>query len=397
MKITTNNNTVKSAIKKIEKMFDKKQPIEALKLVKIVSINDDVFLYGGNSTSFIKLKMKDTIVKEEGEVFIDMENFKNLVYTKGNFEIADAEKGLIIKSDKKKTILSLPQMEDWNVDFFNKQAPDIEQVDNNLMMTIDNPLGFIDDLKLLKKTVYKDCSARPIFEGINFNCNEKAGFSTDSYLATHIIMDGFSDNDFNLTIHYRCVDELSKLIDKATDKIKVFTNNQKVLFVTSQFEYCIKVIDGDFLDWKQITSSRESVVTMEFNDDKIKSITETLKEYEKIIKPYSDAKSAKVCILKGYRGGLLSHIHTPVYETTDYIAVTDIKGNVEDLIVGVNPSLLNTIFELFKMVGINATLEYKGRFVPMLLSGGRYSCVICPMVINENVDTNAIVSQYEEQ
>ena len=396
MKITIYNNEVKGVIKKFEKLIDNKA-IGIFKLVKIeANSNGDVFAIGGNTQSFLKLKV-DAIVQESGVIFLDMESLKNLAYTKGLITVDNDDCKVVVQNGVKKSFIPIAKIEDYEIDLFNSHIPCIEANTENLVIDIDNPLEFLSDLQILDKTTIKDKNSnRLLFKGINFNCEKCYAMSINSFIGTKINLDGFNKSHYSITIQGRCYSDLSKLIDKDTKQITFYSDRKMAMFVTSSFQYYISLIDGIYSNWNILVPNNAPVTRIEFDGDKFSEFTDVVKEHSKITKPVKNDKGRNpASVIVGYQDGILMNIHTPVYKTTDYLKATKIEGNVEKLHIGVDSKFLQTICELYSKVGDGVRMDYWKSNSVLLFNFGKYSNVIAPMNPKYSDDAKTIIADYE--
>lgn len=397
MKITIYNNEVKGVIKKFEKLIDNKA-IGIFKLVKIeANSNGDVFAIGGNTQSFLKLKV-DAIVQESGVIFLDMESLKNLAYTKGLITVDNDDCKVVVQNGVKKSFIPIAKIEDYEIDLFNSHIPCMETNTENLVIDIDKPLEFLSDLRILDKTTIKDKNSnRLLFKGINFNCEKGYAVSINGFIGTKINLNGFNKSHYSITVQGRCYSDLSKLIDKDTEQITFYSDRKMAMFVTSSFQYYISLIDGIYSNWNILVPNNAPVTRIEFDKDKFSEFTDVVKEHLKIAKPVKNNKGRNsASVIVGYQDGILMNIHTPVYKTTDYLKATKIEGNVEKLHIGVDSKFLQIICELYSKVGDGVMMDYWKSNSVLLFNFGKYSNVIAPINPNNFDDAKTIIADYEK-
>ena len=354
MEITIANAILKNAINRVSALVDKKASIPAFQGVLIKAAENKVAISAVNAYDrdvYATVYINDITIIEDGAVCITL---------------VDVEKILMIKD-----IIHI-------------------EVNDNFVVSAKNAkkkskvCGFSDGEFGQTKMI---SDSRPIFKGFNFNSTNKSICTIDGYQMTIKMVDYWSDNSTNITITGRTDGDLTKLIGKNHEPITMYNNGKYVAFIGSDFKYVCRLIDGKFIDWKEIMPTKDALSEFKFADTK--TFLDTLKEYDK----FNNAKSIAPCVMAGYSEyAILTDYRNTNYVTTDEV---EIKGRIDkDMLIGLNPKYLHTALSLYHKLGIDYTVRAYGRIDPIVIFGGDFINLVIPMRISESRDKESIVKEY---
>lgn len=384
MEITIANAILKNAINRVSALVDKKAYIPAFQGVLIKAAENKVAISAVNSNDrdvYATVYINDVTVIEDGAVCITLVDVEKILMIKDIIHIEVNDNFVVsAKNAKKKSKVC---------GFSDGEFVDIPYVDccvENLVMTIPDGMKFCEDMQIIGKTKMTSDS-RPLFKGFNFNSTNKSICTIDGFQATIKTVDYWSDNSTNITITGRADGDLTKLIGKNHEPITMYNNGKYVAFIGSDFKYVCRLIDGKFIDWKDIMPTKDALSEFTFADTK--AFLDTLKEYDK----FNNAKSITPCVMAGYSDyAILTDYRSANYTTTDEV---EIKGRIDkDMLLGLNPKYLHTALSLYHKLGIDYTVRAYGRIDPIVIFGGDFINLVIPMRISEGRDKESIVKEY---
>ena len=384
MEITIANAILKNAINRVSALVDKKAYIPAFQGVLIKAAENKVAISAVNLNDrdvYATVYINDVTIIEDGAVCITLVDVEKILMIKDIIHIEVNDNFVVsAKNAKKKSKVC---------GFSDGEFVDIPYVDccaENLVMTIPDSMKFCEDMQIIGKTKMTSDS-RPLFKGFNFNSTNKSICTIDGFQATIKTVDYWSDNSTNITITGRADGDLTKLIGKNHEPITMYNNGKYVAFIGSDFKYVCELIDGKFIDWKDIMPTKDALSEFTFADTK--AFLDTLKEYDK----FNNAKSITPCVMAGYSDyAILTDYRNANYTTTDEV---EIKGrNDKDMLIGLNPKYLHTALSLYHKLGIDYTVRAYGRIDPIVIFGGDFINLVIPMRISEGRDKESIVKEY---
>lgn len=384
MEFTIANAILKNAINRVSALVDKKAYIPAFQGVLIKAAENKVAISAVNSNDrdvYATVYINDVTVIKDGAVCITLVDVEKILMIKDIIHIEVNDNFVVsAKNAKKKSKVC---------GFSDGEFIDIPYVDccaENLVMTIPDGMKFCEDMQIIGKTKMTSDS-RPLFKGFNFNSTNKSICTIDGYQMTIKTVDYWSDNSTNITITGRADGDLTKLIGKNHEPITMYNNGRYAAFIGSDFKYVCGLIDGKFIDWKEIMPTKDALSEFKFADTK--TFLDTLKEYDK----FNNAKCITPCVIAGYSDyAILTDYRNANYTTTDEV---EIKGRIDkDMLIGLNPKYLHTALSLYHKLGIDYTVRAYGRLEPVVITGGDFLSLVVPMRISEGRDKESIVKEY---
>ena len=384
MEITIANAILKNAINRVSTLVDKKASIPAFQGVLIKAAENKVAISAVNAYDrdvYATVYINDVTIIEDGAVCITLVDVEKILMIKDIIHIEVNDNFVVsAKNAKKKSkVCGFSDGEFVNI-------PYVDCCAENLVMTIPDGMKFCEDMQIIGKTKMTSDS-RPLFKGFNFNSTNKSICTIDGFQATIKTVDYWSDNSTNITITGRADGDLTKLIGKNHEPITMYNNGKYVAFIGSDFKYVCRLIDGKFIDWKEIMPTKDALSEFKFADTK--TFLDTLKEYDK----FNNAKCITPCVMAGYSEyAILTDYRSANYTTTDEV---EIKGRIDkDMLIGLNPKYLHTALSLYHKLGIDYTVRAYGRMNPIVIFGGDFINLVVPMRISEGRDKESIIKEY---
>lgn len=185
-------------------------------------------------------------VDEEGDFTIDAKLFNTFVnlLPKENIDLNLKEGSLEIKTKNQETNIKGLEAEDFPL------IPDIDKENQVELATSE----FKKALHQIVPAASLDASRLEI-NAVNFNFkqNELILAATDSYRLAEKKLKIQTNNEYNLIIPLKTIQELIRILNENTgSSLKVYFNESQIMFVFDGVELVSRVIDGKYPDYKQI-------------------------------------------------------------------------------------------------------------------------------------------------
>jgi len=188
-------------------------------------------------------------IEEEGDFTADAKLLNNFIsfLPKENINLYLEDDGLKIKSANQETIIKGLEAEDFPL------IPDVEK-ENELELSAG------DFKRSLNQVLYSASldTSRVEINAVNFNFkqNELILAATDSYRLAEKRIKTNSSKEASLIIPLKTLQELSRILNEQTDKsVKIYFNENQIMFVFDGVELISRVIDGKYPDYSQIIPS----------------------------------------------------------------------------------------------------------------------------------------------
>lgn len=379
MEFIINNKTLKDTIGRISALVEKKSSVPALQGIKFEADSEGLTLQATNLESWVTLKVTDVQVITGGAIVITIPDVEKILMVKDMIRITTNDRFIVsAKSEKKKSSVCGIEVKEY-VEF-----PAIDMNPDTLVMGIPNAMEFCDTLKIVGEAK-SDNPAKPIYTGFNFRSDYSSICCVDGFRMNIRIVDWFTDNAVNMVCIGRMEKEIAKIVGKSDRPINVYkgkaaSGSHYAVFVGDDYEYFVRLLDGNFLDWKM--SVPYGIGESEFTFADTKSMIDTLKEYSKYKSDNGYYAPCKIC---GYTdNAILTNYAVSSYRTTDKI---DVVGNINaEMMVGVNPNYMMSVLKVFNKLGIDYAVKYYGALKPIVITGGDYICLVVPMRVSEDVN-----------
>lgn len=260
MKFSIRRDLFVKSLNDVMKAISIRTTIPILTGIKISVTEEGITLTGSDSDisieSFIPVDKDDfekIKIEETGSVVLQARFFHDII-RKLPENIVDIEVNeqfqTVIKSGKAKFNLNGLDPEEY---------PLLPQITGNKSFSIPTDL-----LKtLIQQTVFavSTSEVRPILTGVNFSVvdNELTCIATDSHRLAYrkalIETDGESDDEYNIVVPGKSLNELSKILDDSNDLVKVVITENQILFKTEYLLFYSRLLEGNYPDTKRLIPS----------------------------------------------------------------------------------------------------------------------------------------------
>lgn len=339
----------------------------------IIRANENgVFIESNSQEHKCKLAIPYVKIEEYGVATLYYAELEKIGAVKGVFAIQADECGenkpCYAKSDKKKmTVAQVAKLNDM-IEYY-----EVEQTADNDFMDIQNGQDFIKSIKTVSAAVLDNMS-KPIYTGILFDSVDKGIVAIDGFRMIVRKCDWWTNNGTKAVAAGFINADLNKLIGKATDGLKVYCDGKHITFYGKDFVYTSRLLDGYFLEWKQVVPKD---VTAEFAVENVKEFTEILKEYKKYSKNEKGINSPTR--IMNYDGDILMNINTVTYKTTDLVKAKDeVTAEID---CGFNCGYLLDAVNVFDKEEF--VFKYSGTLKPLILENAEYLALVVPMRISD--------------
>lgn len=248
------------SINKVYKAIPSKPINPITEGIKMKAYNNKLILTATNLNLTIENSFNVNIL-EEGEILIPAKYFSEFVKKLNDGEIViscDENQNMTIKTEDS---------------VFNLKCMDIEEYP--IIKKVENKNEFIIIGKNLKKAVESTIfsvstdDTRPVLKG--------SYFKIENDILTVVAIDGYrialyktnieeNSGDFSFIIPGKNISEISKMIIKDDEIIKIKSDENNVVFTIGETVITSSLIDGDYIDYKQIIPNNfETVLNVEKN------------------------------------------------------------------------------------------------------------------------------------
>ena len=253
-----------------QKALSTKTPAPYLQGIKLEVYQNEIVLITSNSDISIKISIKDESLHIEsgGDILIPgkffVEILRKLEGDKVEFSVIDNNILRIIAGESDVT-LNLLDVENYpELEFPISDEP--IKLDSKLMKAI------------IKQTTFATSTIenRPILTGVNIHVEgEKLkAIATDSFrLSQKIITIPKNQDNMNVVIPGRSLDELSKVLELNLDEILVHLNHKSILFEYGNILFQSRLLEGNFPETSRLIPN-EFPVIIKFNKDKLYTAVE---------------------------------------------------------------------------------------------------------------------------
>lgn len=374
MKFYVNSKEFNNAIKRIIPIAKryKGSAFQFLAGLIIRANENGVFIESNSLEHKCRLAIPYVKIEEYGVATLYFAELEKIGAVKGVFAIQADECGenepCYAKSDKKKmTVAQVAKLDDM-IEYY-----EVEQTADNDFMDIQNGQDFIKSIKTVSVAVSDDMS-KPIYTGILFDSVDKGIVAIDGFRMIVRKCDWWTNNGTKAVAAGFINADLSKLIGKATDGLKVYCDGKHITFYGKDFTYTARLLDGQFLDWQYAIPNDTKA---EFAVENVKEFTEILKEYKKYSKNEKGINSPTR--IMNYDGDILMNINTVTYKTTDLVKAKDeVTAEID---CGFNCGYLLDAVNVFDKEEF--VFKYSGTLKPLILENAEYLALVVPMRIND--------------
>ena len=233
-----------SALNTVARAISANSPLPALSGIKIEVQSDSIILTGSDSDISVQTTLgsndeTNLIVKETGSIVIEakyiLEIVRKIDADEIEMEIVDGSLTRISGMSAEFRINGMRALDYPAIDF-SKPAQQFE-IDADLLVKIINQTTFATS----------DRETRPVLTGVNMKCNgnKLECVATDSYRLARKIVDLPTENNFNITIPAKSLNEVSKTIVQ-DGKILIAVSDKKAQFWIDNTVIQTRLIEGAY-------------------------------------------------------------------------------------------------------------------------------------------------------
>lgn len=242
------------AVMKVIKATSNKTINPILEGIKITAEGDTLTLVATDSELAIEKKIKAD-VKIEGETVVPGKFFSEFVKKLANEQIE------LDLNEKNQLKIKYTDSEVYIQCFNAIEYPSIQKIDNAQFFTIAQN----NFKELIDKTIFSVAldDSRPILRGCLFEIGENT--------ITSVALDGFrlakatfpileQTARVSVIVPGRSLNEISKLLEDTDENIRVFIQRNYLMVQVDNTKIITRLIDGDFINYKQIISQDHSTI-----------------------------------------------------------------------------------------------------------------------------------------
>jgi len=248
-----------------QKALSTKTPAPYLQGIKLEASQNEIVLITSNSDISIKISIKDESLKIEsgGEVLIPGKFFVEILrkLEGDSVELSVIDNNILrIIAGESDVTLNLLNVDDY---------PELEFPINDDPIKIDSKLM----KSIIKQTTFATSAIenRPILTGVNIRVEgEKlSAIATDSFrLSQKMITIPKNQDNMNVVIPGRSLDELFKIQELNLDEILIHLNHKSILFEYGNVLFQSRLLEGNFPETSRLIPT-EFPVIIKFNKDKL--------------------------------------------------------------------------------------------------------------------------------
>jgi DNA polymerase-3 subunit beta len=249
----------------VQKGLPSKTPLPILYAIKFEVNEDHLILTSSNTDVAIQvlIDVQSISIQKTGKVAIPgrylIEIMRKITSKRVEFALIE-DHLIVIKADRSEFKLRLMDVEDYpEVDFLDLDDPIV--LDSQVFKNI------------IKETNFATAQSekRPILTGVNFKYKDNHLYcvATDSYrLSQKNVKLRTHSKEFDIVIPNKSLDELSKILDGATDDVELYINPNKVLFKMKNTLFQTRLLEGNYPDTMRIIPT-EFPVAIPFNKEEL--------------------------------------------------------------------------------------------------------------------------------
>lgn len=244
MKIIINQKNFKRSLNIVEKVVSRNPSLPILNNVLMKTENGRLKLSATNLEIGINC-FTGAKIEEPGEIAIpakilsdfinNLEDDKLTLVTKNNI--------LNVSSDKYKTQI---------LGFDTKEFPIIPKIKENLVAVI--PVVLLKSALISTFDSVSLSEARPELAGVYTAFNEKNIIfaSTDSFRLTEKIINLKPKTITDFILPRNTVAELIRVVGDSTEDVSIYTKDNQISFIGSDFELISRLVDGNYPDYRRV-------------------------------------------------------------------------------------------------------------------------------------------------
>jgi len=331
----------------------RKEDPEFIGCIKIIADKEKntVHISATNIGTYINIKCvsSEVDVAESGEAVLDSDTIKRLFNVTGRCLYYSDNDSLAAKNNRKATRVPSKDVE-W---------PEFPDTSDRTIMAydVDNE-DFISTMENLQNFVSNNM-ARPTYTGFNLNAKQHRMSAVSGYhVLDRVVNWEFSGTD-KINIPLVILKELKKISAKWTNKLFFYVCDKKryLQIIGCDFEYTVRLIDGDFLD---VERAIPKDLKYSFKLDS-KKLADVAKEYESY-NPYDDKVPMSFV---NVNGDMYSVFRRSDYETCDSLGGINTRSSIgnlpDDFYAAMDPEYIRDVADVFKKLDDSVTVCCDGK------------------------------------
>lgn len=250
MKILCEKSELQKKVSIVTKAVALKSPLNLLEGIYVKAEKNSVILYGGDGTLYIRCRFEAEVI-EEGEIVLPARLFDEvlskfeecevILYTEGN--------SLIMQCGHSVTTLCFMDTDEY------PSFPSYEEIKSTAV--ISNQITSMVDQTVFAASVSED---KPILTGIfiEIENNDINFVALDGYrLAVRKEKIQHSSEKREAVVPSRPMREIARIMP-AEENVKIYCGEKIIAFVCDNFEIAVRVLQGDYIKYKNILPSEHT-------------------------------------------------------------------------------------------------------------------------------------------
>lgn len=254
MKFTCNQRILSQGISSVQKAISSRSPLPILKGIYIEIDEDELRLVGNDLELGIEANIKDVEIKKEGSCVVDARLFGEIIRKLPDSPVeidVDDQFNIHIKCENSKF-----NLRGYSPDEYPK-LPSVEE---------DYFYDLPEDLlkNMIKQTVFSisQDENRTILTGelMEIEDGKISLVALDGYRLA--IRSGYVNTDLGnrkVVIPGKALVEISRLIEEEEENIKISFTDKHALFVFKELKVITRLLEGEFMNYKQIIPKEENL------------------------------------------------------------------------------------------------------------------------------------------
>lgn len=361
MTFSINRDTLLNSLLIMQKGLPNRTPLPILTSIRFQVREDHIVLTSSNTDIAIQLLIddKDIAIKKSGEVAIPgkflIDIIRKVTSQRIEFTLIE-DRIIVIKADRSEFKLRLMDVTDYpEIDFLDGTTEPLV-IDANMLKDIINETSFSASTS----------EKRPILTGVNFkyNDNELYVVATDSYRLSQkeVKLRSKADN-FDIVIPSKSLDELSKILDSASNDVLVYVSPNKVLFKIDNILFQTRLLEGSYPNTSRIIPT-EFPVVIPFNKEELLAAVERVS----LLSPRDKDTNYNIIKLKLNQNQTIE-IHSTNSEVGDANEVILASGDITGSVINIAFSSRYLVDALKSFNSSEVIINFAGEVKPFVLKG----------------------------
>lgn len=240
MEFSINRTILNNAVSNVLKAVSTKTLIPILTGIKIEVFDDQIILSGSDTNISITQKIQDPSLKirQTGEIVITGQLLSNIVRKLPNQDVDIITNNLQVKIESGKAVFDIKGQ---TADAF----PTLPKIDDDQPINLESKkMSFLINQTI--KAVSK-VEVRPILTGIHFVLNDGIlkAIATDSHRLAQTSININSDDDFELTVTAKAMNDLKSFLD-SYQEFSMTRSNSQLKFDFGEVTFYCQLLEGEY-------------------------------------------------------------------------------------------------------------------------------------------------------